>query len=100
MYMDNEQIHVEFHNKARDIFFSLLRNFELSAKKLNRKEQEYQFQELKNKYVHTLKQQLESCASSLISEHRKSGQLQELNQSLQYFIKDYLHRFVQKTRSA
>lgn len=99
MENDNENIHVEFHNKAKNIFFSLLKDFELSAKKLNRREQEFQFQELKNKYINTLKQELESCAKILIAKNQHHKQLAELNQSLQYFIKDYLHLFVQKTKS-
>ena len=100
MNNDNEHIHVEFHDKARAIFFSLLKDFESSVENLIRKKQEYQFQELKNKYVNTLKRQLESCATVLFEKHRHLKKSNELNQNLQSFIKDYLHLFVQKTRSA
>ena len=100
MNNDNEHIHVEFHNKARTIFFSLLRDFESSVENLNRRKQEYQFQELKNKYINTLKHQLESCATVLFEKHCNLKKSNELNQNLQSFIKDYLHLFVQKTRSA
>lgn len=99
MNNDNEHIHVEFHNKARAIFFSLLKDFEASVENLNRKKQEYQFHELKNKYVNSLKHQLESCATVLIEKHQHLRKSNELNQRLQSFIKDYLHLFVQKTRS-
>lgn len=96
---DNEHIHIEFHSKANAIFFSLLKSFELSAKKINRKNQEYQFQELKNKYINTLKLDLESCALFLIAKQQQSRQVNELNQSLQRLIKEYLHSFLQKTKS-
>ena len=98
MSNDNQYIQVEFHNKARDIFFSLLKNFELAAKKLDRKKQEFQFNELKNQHINTLKQELESCASFLLAKNQNKKEAKELNQNLQYFIKDYLHLFVQKTR--
>src|SRR5690349_21598068 len=100
MSNDSDHIHVEFHNKAKAIFFSLLASFDSSVKEINRRKHEYQFQELKKKYVNTLKQQLESCAMLLIEKHRHQKKSNELNQSLQSFIKDYLHLFVQKTRSA
>lgn len=98
--MNNEHIHVEFHNRAKEIFFSLLKNFESSSKNMDRRRDENQFQELKNKYINTLKQELETHARSLIEQHQHDKKLNDLNNNLQYFIKDYLHLFLQKTRFA
>ncbi len=66
MKNENGPIHVAFHNKAKDIFFRTLQEFESQAKKLNRKTEEYRFRQLNEKHVNTLKQQLEIAAKALI----------------------------------
>lgn len=96
---DNEHIHIEFHNKAREIFFSIVQAFESSVKKVNRRKEEYEFQQLKNKYANTLKQELEACAQELMKQHQHAREMNELNLGLQRFIHDYLHLFIQKSRS-
>ena len=98
MQRDNEQLHVEFHNRANAIFFRLLDNFEAAVKEINRSKAEHLFVALKDKYINTLKQQLECCAEDLMSVHPQNRKQRELNQNLQHFINEYLHLFVQKTR--
>lgn len=98
MQSDNEQLHVEFHNRANAIFFRLLDNFEASVKGVNRRAEEYLFAEQKDKYITILKQQLETCAGELMLEHPHNKKQRELDQNLQHFIQQYLHQFVQKTR--
>lgn len=95
---DNEHIHVEFHSRARAIFFSYVQRFEWNGADVNRQRDEYQFQLLKDRYINTLKQDLEQCASQLLQENQNNRRLKELDLQLQYLIKDYLHLFVLKTR--
>jgi hypothetical protein len=96
---DNEQIQVEFHRKANAIFFDLLKNFELAVQGLDRQTEEYKFQQVKEAYNHSLKQQLENCATQLMQEHRQNRQGKDLSQNLQHHIMEYMHLFVQKTRT-
>ena len=99
MKNDIEQIQVEFHRKASPVFFNLLTNFEMAVKDLNRETEEYRFQQTKESYVHSLKQQLENCALLLMQEHRQNRREAVLSQNLQHHIQEYLHLFVQKARS-
>lgn len=99
MENDNEKIQIEFHNNAGAIFFDLLKNFEATANGLNRQTEEYKFQQLKEAYIHSMKQQLENCATLLMQQHRHNRKVNELSQKLQQHIKQYLHLFVQKTRA-
>jgi ABC-type Fe3+-citrate transport system substrate-binding protein len=99
MQSDNEQLHVEFHNRANAIFFRLLNSFEAAVKDINRKKEERKFMQQKETHINALKQQLESCAGELIIEHPQNRSQRELNQNLQHFITQYLHQFVQKIRT-
>ena len=96
MQTDSEHIYVEFHERARTIFYNLFDGFEFSARSLNRENEEFKFRELRNTYINSLKQQLENTALSLLQKHQHYKQSNELDQSLQQFIKQYLHLFVQK----
>lgn len=99
MASDNGQIHIEFHSIANSVFFRLLTNFELVIKGLNRQTEEYKFQQVKDAYTHSLKQQLETLALQLIQENKHNKKSNELSQNLQHSIQQYLHLFVQKTRT-
>lgn len=98
MQTDNEQIQVEFHNSANEIFFAMLTNFELAVKDINRQTEEFKFQHVKEAHIHSLKQQLENRALLLMQEHRQSQKEENLSQHLQHCIGQYLHLFVQKVR--
>lgn len=93
MKEDNEYISIEFHDRAKEIFYSLLSNFNEAASKLDRKHSEYLFKQLKDQYIHTLKQQLEYMARELMERHQHSRQLPELEQSFSFQVKQYLHLF-------
>jgi hypothetical protein len=97
MKNDNELITIEFHSRAKEIFYSLLNSFLDSAAKLDRKHSEYQFRQLKDQYVHTLKQQLEYMARELMETHQHSQRMPELEQSISYQVKEYLHLFNRET---
>lgn len=98
MSNDIEHINIEFHNRAKGIYFSLYHAFQTAAAAVNRKQNEYHFQELKEQYVKTLKQQLEMVAEEMIAGHQHHRQIQEIDQGLNTLIKEYLHLFLQKIR--
>jgi hypothetical protein len=96
MSNDIEEMQVDFHRKATELFFSISRLFENTASKLNRKTNEYRFQELKKQYAITLEQELQTVAKDILAEHKDEKQSREVDLMFHQFIKDYLHRFVQK----
>lgn len=91
-----EHIHVDFHNRANDLFFSLFRQFQAAIEKINRKKEEYFFQQTREQYINTLQQQLELIAKNILQNNQQHKEINQLDQNLQHFIKEYLHRFVQK----
>lgn len=95
---DNEQIQVQFHSKANPVFFSQLTSFDQAVKDLDRQLEEYRFQQIKDAHIHSLKQELETCALQLLQQHTANEKGRELSQNLQHHIQQYLHLFVQKTR--
>src|SRR5215211_5269593 len=97
---DREYISVEFHNRAKNTFFSLYMDFQSSVTGVNRRKSEYLFQQLKEKYVHTLKQELEMIAKEIMKKSPDPNQTGEVDQNLNHFINDYLHRFVQKIKDS
>lgn len=99
MQSDNEHIYIEFHDKAREIYYNLYNSFEFSMLSLDRKTEEFKFGELKNRYIHSLKQQLENAAIVLLQKHQHYKQLNDLDQNFQEFIKHYLHLFLQKIKT-
>lgn len=64
--MDIETVYVEFHNRARELFFSLFRDFNASIKGVNRDRDESQFRLKREQYVHRLEQQLQQLAEHII----------------------------------
>lgn len=96
---DNERIQIAFHTSANAVFFTFLKSFEEATKEVNRQNEEYKFQQAKEAHIQSLKQQLENCAMQLLQRHSHNLQAQELSQNLQHHIQEYLHAFVQKTRT-
>lgn len=93
MSSKNASIYIDFHHQANKSFFSLEENFLMASEKVNREEEEFRFQQLKKDYVNELKQQLEMSAQELM---KRSGLTNATGQEINDFIKEYLHRFVQK----
>jgi hypothetical protein len=98
MQSDGEYIHIEFHNKARDVYFSLIKDFQFSSATIDRSTEEYLYRPLREKYVSTLKQKLELIAGDILKTNQAQEKIPEINQSFHRFINDYLHQFVQKLR--
>lgn len=91
-----ENIQVEFHNKANEIFFSFFEAFTNHSSGIDRRLNEYAFQEMKKKYVSSLEQELQSTAKTILMRHRDQKQSRQVDPMLRQFVRDYLYRFVQK----
>ena len=90
---------VDFNNKAKKIFFSLYEKFAESAKQLDRKKDDNVFQQQQNKYLNTLKTQLENLAQDLLNKNSSLKNINLLNKKLRDEINIYLNEFRQKSRS-
>ncbi len=99
MNTDSQQMQVDFHDMATAAFFSRHDAFEKAASLINRKLNEYRFQELKQQYVHSFEQDLQVGAAAILQKNAEGGQLNEMNPLFHRLIMDYLHRFVQKINS-
>jgi len=90
---------VDFNNKAKKIFYSLYENFAGSAKQLDRRKDDNVFQHQQNKYLRTLKTQLENLAKDILSKNSSSKNINLLNKKLGDEISNYLNEFMQKSRA-
>lgn len=93
MSSNNASLYIDFHNQANLCFFSLEKEFIAASEKVYREQEEFRFQQLKKDYVNELKHQLEMSAQELM---KRNGLTQVTGHEFQHFIKEYLHRFVQK----
>lgn len=87
---------VEFHNRANAVFFSIHRAFEQSVSSVSRRNEEYKFQQLKKQHAEAMERELQKIAKEILAKFKNEKQLDEMEQIFSRFIKDYLHRFVQK----
>ena len=91
-----DNIQATFHAKASELFFLYYNDFEKDSSVVNRREEEYHFQQLKKKYVTSLDHQLQLLAQSILNKNKEEKQLGNISQLFHQAIQDYLHRFVQK----
>ena len=98
MSTETAYLNIAFHNKASELFFSLYEKFQSATQAIDREKEEYHFQQLKEKYIKTLQQELEAVARQIINTNHDHKELNLVDQKLNFFIKDYLHRFVQKIK--
>jgi len=96
MISGNEQMQSEFHDRATPAFFAVYRGFENAASNVSRRKEEYRFQQLKKLYATTMEQELQIIARDILVKYRAESQIHEIDQMFHQFIKDYLHRFIQK----
>lgn len=92
----NEQMQVEFHGKANAVYYSISHGFEIAVANVSRTKDEYKFQQLKKHYASMLEQELEVIAKTVLASFKKEKQLNEVDLMFKRFIKEYLHRFIQK----
>ena len=90
---------VDFNNKAKKLFFSLYQNFAGSAKELDRRKDDNVFQQQQNKYLKTLKTELENLAQDILNKSSSSKNINLLNKKLRDEISNYLNEFMQKSKS-
>lgn len=91
-----EQMQVEFHNEANRMFFSVYHSFQRAIANISRRNEEYKFQQLKKQYAGMMEQELQIVAQNVLAKFRNEKQVNEMDQMFHQFIKDYLHRFIQK----
>jgi hypothetical protein len=96
MSSGNEHIQIDFHNRAQLAFFNAYNAFLSASTSINRNENEFHFQQLKQSFTRTLEQRLILLAEELLLQYRAEKQSAELDLMLHQFIAGYLHRFVQK----
>jgi uncharacterized protein YbgA (DUF1722 family) len=93
-----EHVSIEFHDKARKIFFALFRDFNAAIDNVDRRRDEYMFRDHREKYVNRLQQQLREMATDLINKHHSIHNVGQLSQNLNHYIADYLHQFITKVK--
>jgi hypothetical protein len=96
MNNSDEQMQIEFHNRANAVYFSINKAFETAITSISRRNEEYKFQQLKKQFVVTLEQELQMTAKDILEKYKNVQRLNEIDQMFHKFINDYLHRFVQK----
>lgn len=91
-----EQMQVLFHNEANRMFFSVYHSFQSAIANISRRNEEYKFQQLKKKYAETMERELQTVAKDILTKFRNEKQVNEMDQMFHQFIRDYMHRFIQK----
>ena len=90
------EMRIEFHHKANARFVSIYTGFDRAVSNVSRRNEEFRFQRLKKQYATVLEQELQMIAKDILIKHGNEKQVNEMGQIFHHFIKDYLHRFVQK----
>ena len=93
-----EQQSVLFHDRARNVFFSIYSEFRHSIASVDRQGDENVFQQLQNRYVSQLHLRLDSIALELL-EQTEGTNRNQLSVSLSQSIKEYINEFMQKVKS-
>lgn len=93
-----EQQNIVFHERARNVFFSIYGEFRHSIASIDRQGDENVFQQLQNRYASRLHLQLHTIALELLGQAEPENRNQ-LNYSLSQFIKEYIKEFMQKAKS-
>ena len=93
-----EQLSVDFTIQAQKLFISYYEKFRLSTKKLDRQRDENVFQLQVEKFMMTLKLQLENIAQELLKKGKGIKNIDSCNNLLRSKINIYLKEFRQKTQ--
>jgi len=94
-----ENISVDFSLKAQKLFTLNYENFRVTTKNLDRQKDENVFQLQLEKFMRTLRLQLENVANDLLSKNKAIKDIDRCNQLLRDNINIYLKEFRQKARS-
>jgi len=90
---------VAFHDRARNVFFSLYTEFGHSIASVDRQGDENVYQQLQNRYISQLHLRLNNIALELLEQADPTGNRTKLNQALTRSIEEYIKEFLQKARS-
>ena len=90
---------VEFHNRAKEKFFSILKAFEDAISNVSRRKEEYKYQQSKTRYASIMEQELQAIAKDILTKHKDKNRATGIDQMFHQFIRDYLHRFIQKVNA-
>jgi len=96
MSSTTNQIQQEFHNKASEAFFMMLHAFQDASSKIDRKKNEYHFQQLKKQYILSFEKELLDIGHAVLNKFHGNSQANAIDPVLHQFMKNYLHRFNQK----
>jgi hypothetical protein len=96
--MDSIDIHIDFHNRAKEVFFAVYNDFLNAVNFINRNNNEVQYQQLYNQHITHLKRRLEGVAKEVLTRHQDQKRIDEINMRLNAWVSDYLHQFRQKIR--
>ena len=94
-----EQQCVTFHDRARNVFFSLYAEFRHSIASVDRQGSEDVFQQLQNRYINQLQRRLNDIALELLQQAAPTGNRTRLNQVLSPSIEEYIKEFKLKAKS-
>lgn len=94
-----EQNSIAFHNRAKELLFSLYKDFKNSAAHLDRQKDENVFQQLQGQYCNLFKQQLQHIARDVMGNAAAGPNTGEINHALSRFIEDYKREMVHMIRS-
>jgi hypothetical protein len=93
-----EQLSVDFTTHAQQLFMSTYEMFRMTTKRLDRQRDENVFQMQVEKFMATLKQQLENIANDLLKKNKAIKDIDHCNKLLRDQITVYLKEFRQKAR--
>jgi predicted NodU family carbamoyl transferase len=94
-----EHLSVGFHDRARTLLFSHFEGFKASIERVDRRKEEYTFQQQREYYANNLQQQLQQVAQAILHKNQSCRNIGQLSQNLHQFIADYIHQFVMKTNA-
>ena len=87
---------IEFHEQATARFISIYNSFEKDVSNVSRRNEEFRFQDLKKQYALTMEQELQAIAREILERNKNEKQVSSIDIMFHKFIRDYLHRFIQK----
>jgi hypothetical protein len=94
---DFEHRSIAFHNRARQILFSVYNDFRSSVAGIDRQRDENIFQQQRNKFASRLKDQLQSVVRETLD--GTTVDANGTNRALSGFVEQYMHEFMQKVRA-
>ncbi len=93
MRKDLDELDNEFRTHATKIFYSWYSRFETLANESQRKTHENEFQQRRAQYAHSLKEELEKLAMTLIEKNQSIKEINHFKRNLTNRINEYVEEF-------